>query len=150
MRIRVSAAIAAILLLAACKGESVRPIAPPTASVQKLAIGADGALALDFRVQHFGKKAAHFASLDARIRFDGVDAGAIHAPIGFDIPPLSSEVVHAALAAPAAAASAKLDSKREVRYSIEGEIATDKPEAKYRFKYESALSPVPGVPNEYR
>ena len=150
MRHRVLAALAAGLLLAACHGDNVRPLAPPTASIQKLAVGADGALALELRVQSFGKKSTHFATLDAKLALDGVDAGAIHAPIGFDIPPRSGEVVAASLAAPSAAARAKLAAAHEVRYSLVGEIVTDKPAARYPFKYESTLSPVPGVPNEFR
>ena len=149
MRLRVLAPIAA-LFLAACSGESVRPIAPPTASIQKLAVGADGTLALELRVQSFGKKTAHFATLDATLKLDGADAGAIHAPIGFEIPGRSSEVVKASVAAVNTPARAKLADAHELRYAIKGEIVTDKPSARYPFEYESTLSPVPGVPNEYR
>jgi hypothetical protein len=151
MRLRSLAPIAASLLLLACHGDEVRPIAPPTASIQKLAVNPDGALALELRVQNFGKKAAHFASLDATLKLDGAEAGAIHAPIGFDIPPRNSEVVKTTVALADAAARARLGAgAHELRYAIKGEIVTDKPSARYRFEYESTLSPVPGVQNEYR
>lgn len=141
--------IAAFALAACASGGGGRPPAPPSASIQKLKLADDGSLALEFRVQNYGKKAVRFETLDADLVLDGTNAGAIHATIGFDIPPRNSEVVPAKLT-PSAALKEKLAAGRELRYAIKGHIVTVKPDARYAFDYSSALSPVPGVPNEFR
>ena len=144
----------AALALAACSSGGTRPPAPPSASIQKLVIGTDGSLALEMRVQNYAEKAVHFAELDATLTLDGVDAGAIQAPIAFDIPGRNSEIVTAKLAAPAMREklmpAGGADARHEVRYQLKGTLVTDKPANRWPFHYSSALSPVPGVANEYR
>lgn len=146
--------LCAALALVACASNGTRPPTPPSASIQKLAVAADGTLALELRVQNFAEKAVHFADLDARLSLDGADAGAVHATIGFDIPGRNSEIVAAKLSAPALrdklAPPGAADARHEVRYELKGTLVTDKPTGRWPFHFSSALSPVPGVPSEYR
>jgi hypothetical protein len=141
--------VALSLLLSACAGDGVRKqINPPRASVQQLAVQADGQWQLSLRLQNFSNVATAFQSVNAKLQVDGQDAGAIVLTPAISIGPESADVVTAtlkpALAAKLVVASA-LSSGQSVRYVLSGRIVTTTPKGDNAFSFDSTLNPAPGL-----
>jgi hypothetical protein len=135
------------LLLAACAGEPRRNIFPPKASIQQLALRADGSWTLQLRLQNFSEAAMTFAKIEAKIEIAGVEAGRVNVAPAIRVSPASADLFETGLV-PMPAAAAKVAALRaddNVRYRISGRIATREPSGDYEFSYESRLSPVPGL-----
>jgi hypothetical protein len=142
--------------LVACGGRSgleKKQINPPRASVQQLTVLANGQWRLVLRLQNFSNRATKFEAVNARLKFDGQDAGAVSATPGIDIGPQSADTVETimtpSLEAKVAVASA-LSAGQSTRYRIAGTIDTTQRDGDYDFEYESALNPAPGLPGVLR
>ena len=142
-------ALVATLALAACTGGGgKRQINPPRASVQELAVQDDGQWRISVRLQNFSSVPTGFAEVDADLEIGGQPAGKLRLSPGLTIGPESADVAVVTIAPQAGAktaVAAALASGRSVRYRVSGQIDTREPKGSYRFEYDSALSPVPGL-----
>ena len=141
--------LCAVALLAACGQRGVRrEINPPRASVQELAVQADGQWKLSVRLQNFSNVATTFVDVDAALDMGGQAAGPVRAQPGLVVGPNSADVVTVVLAPSAAAKAAvasSLSGGRGVRYRLAGRIRTRDPDGNHPFDYDSTLDPVPGL-----
>jgi hypothetical protein len=141
-------ALVAAVALAACAGGPKRVINPPRASVQELAVQADGQWRVTLRLQNFSSVPTAFGDVDAALTLGGQDAGRVRVQPGIAVGPESADVVVVTMAPTAGAktvVASALAGSRSVRYRIDGRIVTTEPKGTYEFEYESALNPVPGL-----
>jgi len=134
--------------LAACSSGPPKRIYPPKASVQELLAGANGQWTLKIRLENFSTVPMTFSSVDAKLTVAGQEAGRIVAPTTLTIGPESADVLTTTLAPATAgkiAVANALALKRTVRYELTGKITSHEPKRDFDFKFESALSPVPGL-----
>ena len=148
-------ALLAIALLASC-GPVLR-VNPPGASIQKLSVRPDGALVLDLRLQNFSDVATRFGRFDGGIFLAGIDAGPLNVAIDLEVPAHAADVFQTvftpeagAREAVAAAFGSRKGSGAGITYKLVGRIDITEPGGNFEIEYESALSPVPGIPGEYR
>jgi uncharacterized lipoprotein YmbA len=138
----------ATLALAACAGGEKRRINPPRASVQELAVQDDGRWRVSVRLQNFSSVPTEFAGVDAQLEVGGQPAGALALQPALVVGPESADVAVVVVAPQSGAKSivaAALASGQSVRYRVSGQISTREPKGSFRFEYDSALSPVPGL-----
>ena len=140
--------IAFLALLAACSSGPKKRINPPRASIQQLAVQADGSWQLSVRLQNFSSVSTSFSSVNAKLVIGGQDAGSLSVQPGISIGPESADVVMAtlrpALGAKLVVASA-IASGQASAYSLSGTIVTSDPKGNYPFNYDSTLNPAPGL-----
>lgn len=147
----------AVLALSACgaartQNGLIRRINPPTAGIDGLTLQRD-AVRVMVRLQNFSTIPMRYGQVEAAVRIDGREAGALRFVADIEVPGLSSDTVPAELALDAtareriAAASA---SGRPFDYALEGRIETLEPDSRFDFTFDSRLSPVPGRPGEFR
>ena len=135
-----------VLMLVACSTGPVKRIFPPSASIQELAVQADGSWQLTLRVQNFSTVPMTFAKITAKVMIDGVDVGDIVVSPNVDIVGESADVVRGTLRS-----SAKLASGKAIGYTLKGTIEVSEPNSKsFEFDHTSRLSPVPGIANTWR
>jgi hypothetical protein len=139
------ASLALASLLTACGGGPVRKVHPSTASIQQLAVQADGSWKLAVRIQNFSTFSMHFSALKAKLTIDGKDVGEIAIAPDLDIVGSSGDVVEATLKSPF-----KPTPGSEFAYQLKGTIDTSEPKENFKFDTSSRLSPVPGVTNTWR
>lgn len=132
-------------LLTACSSGPVKKVHPSTASIQQLAVQADGSLKVALRIQNFSTFSMHFSALKAKLTIDGKDVGEISIAPDLDIVGNSGDVVDVTLKS-----SLKLPASGEFAYQLKGSIDTSEPQESFKFDTSSRLSPVPGVANTYR
>jgi hypothetical protein len=140
--------LAVVVLLAGCSSGPRREINPPRASLQELAVQADGQWRLSVRLQNFSNVGTSFVSVDAALDVAGEAAGPVKAQPMLLVGPNSAEVVTVVIAPTAAAktaVAASLAARRGVRYRLAGRIRTQDPDGNHAFEYESTLDPVPGL-----
>ena len=150
-----ASAALAVALLASC-GPVLR-VNPPGASIQKLSLRPDGTLMLDLRLQNFSDIATRFGRFDGGIFLAGVDAGPLNVAIDLEVPAHAADVFQTvftpeagAREAVAAAFGSRKGSGAGITYRLSGRIDITEPGGNFESEYESALSPVPGIPGEYR
>ena len=140
--------ISFLALLAACSSGPKKRINPPRASIQQLAVQADGSWQLSVRLQNFSSVSTAFSSVDAKLVIGGQDAGRVVLQPGISIGPESADVVVArltpTLGAKLVVASA-IASSQSTAYSLSGTIVTTTPKGNYPFNYDSTLNPAPGL-----
>ena len=140
--------ISFLALLTACSSGPKKRINPPRASIQQLAVQADGSWQLSVRLQNFSSVSTTFTSVDAKLVIGGQDAGRVVLQPGIGIGPESADVVVArltpTLGAKLVVASA-IASSQSTAYSLTGTIVTSKPKGEYSFNYDSTLNPAPGL-----
>ena len=146
---RIVFALAFSALIAGCSGGAVRKqINPPRASIQQLAVQADGQWQLSVRLQNFSNVATTFQSVTAKLVVADQEAGSFALSPAMSIGPESADVVTAtlrpALGAKLVVASA-LASGQSLRYVLSGKIATSEPKGSYDFTFDSTLNPAPGL-----
>ena len=150
--LRLIAVTVVLAALGACGGSPRHPINPPNASIQQLDVLPDGRWKLRLRVDNFSDKTVHYATFKANLRIGGVAAADIALHPDIDIPGENADVIEATVTpAPEAAKALAQDVKEPggAAYELAGTI--DIPSAKeFKFEHKSRLSPVPGIPNEYR
>ncbi|HVF35469.1 MAG TPA: LEA type 2 family protein [Candidatus Saccharimonadia bacterium] len=139
-----SAMLAALFTLPACG--PVKRINPPAASLQRLAVEADGRLAVTLRVQNHSDVSTRVARFDGTIELGGRAPTPFAVAIDLDVPAHAAEVVVATLPG----SDWRPAPDRTLRYRLAGRLATSEPRGNYEVEYESMLSPVPGIPGEYR
>jgi len=135
-----------MLALAGCVGGPVRNIFPPRASIQQLAVQADGSWKLQLRLQNYSNVSTTFATVDAKIELAGNAAGSVNAAPAIRIGPESADVVETGFKPSAAAAQAIATlHSGNLRYKLAGRIGTSDPKGDYEYTFEGVLSPVPGL-----
>jgi hypothetical protein len=139
------ATLAFTCLLTACGGGPVRKVHPSTASIQQLAVQADGSWKVTLRIQNFSTFSMHYSAVKAKLTVDGKDAGEVAVVPDLDIVGNSGDVVQVTLKT-----SAKPPANAEFAYQLKGTIDTSEPPESFKFDTSSRLSPVPGVANMYR
>lgn len=147
-------ALALTALIAGCSGGGVRKqINPPRASIQQLAVQADGQWQLIVRLQNFSNVPTSFDSVNAKLVISGQEAGSISVTPAITVGPESADVVTTTLK-PAVAAklvvASALASGQSVRYAMSGTIVTGDPKGNYSFTFDSTLNPAPGLPGVMR
>lgn len=144
--------LAVAALLVACGGERKR-INPPTASLQELVAQPNGQWQLKLRLQNFSSVPIIFDNVDGKLTIGGQAAGSFANAPGISIGPETSDVVvltmKPSLEAKATVATA-LAAGQSLPYRVEGRIRTHDPNRDDTFKFESALSPAPGLPGVMR
>ena len=144
------------LLLAACGGGPVRRVSEPAASIQQLAVRADGSWSVDLRLENFSTVAMRFDNVGLALMVGGESAGTLQGQPRLSVGPESADVATLTLrpSPPARIVLADaLAGQRSVGYSFEGTLdaAPENGNARsYRVKRSSALSPVPGLPGVLR
>jgi hypothetical protein len=139
------AALVFACLLTACGGGPVRRVHPSTASIQQLAVQADGTWRITLRIQNYSTMSMHYSAFEAKLSIAGADAGEIRIAPDIDIVGSNGDVVETTLKT-----AAKLPASGDFAYQLKGKIDTSEPKASFPFDTSSRLSPVPGVANTYR
>ena len=142
----------ALSALAAC-GPPVHPINPPNASIQQLDLLPDGRWKLQIRLENFSDKTVHYAAFKASLRVSGEAAADITLDPELDIPGQNADIVETTLTPGADARKAFLaDAKLPggAAYEIKGTINIPAAGKDFKFEHKSRLSPVPGLPDQYR
>ena len=134
------------VVLLACGGGPGKRISPPTASVQQLALQADGNWRLLLRVQNFSNVEMTFSNLEATLEVDGRSVGELNLGMNLDIPGSSADGVETTVK-PAAGSSLP---KSDFAYFLHGTIRSSDPDCKYKIERNSRLSPAPGLANTWR
>jgi hypothetical protein len=142
------------LLLCACAGAPKARMFPPGASVQELRVEEDGRWRVSVRVQNFARLAIRVEGVDAQLTVDGVAAGKVAASTDLPIPPNSADPVDIVIQPTPAAADAlalAVSEGRSVSYTLEGSVRTIEPSRRSdAFRFDSRLSPAPGLPGTLR
>ena len=134
------------ILLAACgSGGPPRKVHPSTASIQQLALQADGSWKLRLRIQNYSTFSMHFSAIDAALSVDGKNVGTLKVAPDIDIVGNNGDIVDA-LFKPATRVTFGTD----IGYALKGTIDTSEPKESFKFETASRLTPVPGVPDTYR
>ncbi len=139
-------------LLASC-GPPLHPINPPNASIQRLEVLPDGRWKLQIRLENFSDKTVHYATFKASLRVSGLAAAEIALNPDMDIPGENADIVETTVAASADVRKAFLAEAREpsgAAYELKGTINIPAANKDFKFEHKSRLSPVPGIPNQYR
>ena len=139
-------------LLGACAGGPVKRINPPIASIQQLAVQADGSWQVQLRLQNFSTVPMTFASVEAALEVEDRPAGQVFARTTLDIPGGAADTTTLRLT-PTPAGSAALAAAvggNGVGYRLVGKITSADPAKTFDLRYESRLSPVPGLPGTWR
>ena len=139
------ALVALACLLTACASGPERKIHPSTASIQQLAVQADGSWKLTLRIQNFSTFPMHYSAFDAKLSVNGSEAGAIKVAPDMDIVGNSGDIVEVTLKS-----AAKLPTSGDFAYQLKGTIDTSEPRENFKIDMSSRLSPVPGVAKTYR
>lgn len=139
------AALALGAALAACSSGPPRRVHPSTASIQQLAVEADGSWRVVLRLQNFSTFPMRYSGVDAKLSIDGKDVGTLSVALDLDILANSGDVVEARLQGGSA-----LPQDRDFAYRLDGTIRTSEPKESFDFERSSRLSPVPGVANTWR
>lgn len=134
------------LAVVACASGPAKRISPPTASVQELAVLADGRWRVVVRVQNFSNVAMTFNLLDAALSINGGERGTITSTLDLDVPGESADVYETVFMP---STTAPLD-VRDLDYTLKGRITSSEPNGDFPFERASRLSPVPGLPGTWR
>ncbi len=140
--------LAALVLgvaLGACSSGPPKRLHPSTASIQQLALEADGSWRVTLRLQNFSTFPMRYGQIEAKLRIDGKEAGTLQVSTDIEILANSGDVVEARLPRGPALAP-----DHDFAYRLEGTIRTSEPSEAFKFERASRLSPVPGIPNTWR
>jgi hypothetical protein len=151
-RLRSFAVATALSTLAGC-GQPLHPINPPNASIQQLDVLPDGRWQLQIRLENFSDKTVHYAAFKAALRVGGEAAGDIALNPDMDIPGENADIVETTFAPSTDARKAFLADIGQpggAAYELKGTINIPSAGKDYKFEHKSQLSPVPGIPNQYR
>lgn len=151
-------ALALTLPLAGCGGGAgfgglPDRVWPPQTSVQELRRLPDGDWQLTVRLQNFSTVPVRFDSLEFRLVLDGHEAGGFHLQPNLRLGPLLAEPFEVRLSPTREAGEAlrmALESGREARYTLTGEVLAGEPRGRWPQRFEGVLSPVPGLADVLR
>ncbi|MFT3791644.1 MAG: hypothetical protein QM741_11330 [Rudaea sp.] len=148
------ALLAATVVLAGCFGGGRNhPINPPNASIQLLEVQPDGRWKVTLRLENFSDLTQHYSTLKANLRISGIDTGEISLNPEMDVPGLNADTIDTTITPGGDLHKAfALDAKSPggVPYELKGTIAIRGANKDFKFEHKSRLSPVPGIPNQYR
>jgi hypothetical protein len=150
--LRNATVIVGLSLLAGCGG-ATHPINPPNASIQQLDVLPDGRWKLQIRLENFSDKTVHYATLKATFRVSGADAAELSLNPDMDIPGENADIVETTISPGAEALKGfAIEAKAPsgVPYELKGTINIPAAGKDFKFEHKSHLSPVPGIPNEFR
>ncbi len=133
-----------MLIVTGCAGGPRKNIFPPRASIQQLAMQADGSWKLQLRLQNFSNVSTTFVKVDAKIELAGNAAGSVSASPAIRIGPESADAVEVAFK-PTLDAATIAAMRGNVRYKLTGRIVTSDPNGDYPYAFEGQLSPIPGL-----
>jgi hypothetical protein len=142
----------ALSALAGC-GVPVHPINPPNASIQQLDVMPDGRWKLQIRLENFSDKTVHYAAFKASLRVGGEAAADLMLDPELDIPGENADIVETTLTPAAGARKAFLADVKlpgGAAYELKGTINIPAAGKDFKFEHKSRLSPVPGLPDQYR
>lgn len=143
--------LALAVLLGACGGGPVKRINPPIASIQQLTVQPDGSWELQLRIQNFSTVPMTFASVEAALELEDRPAGQVFARTALDIPGGAADTTTLRLSpTPAGSAALNAPGGTGVGYRLVGKITSSDPAKSFDLRYESRLSPVPGLPGSWR
>jgi hypothetical protein len=153
MTMRIAIPIVAILLLAACAGGGPpKRIHPPGASIQEIAVQADGSWRVLLRLHSFSTVATSFQNIALDLALDGASAGRLGYDIARDVPGQSAEIFRLRLVPTAEAVDAlaalKASGRSSLAWTLQGAITVDG--RTYRNEFSGRLSPAPGLTDTYR
>ena len=147
----------AVALLAACASSPARRVSEPAASIQELAVQADGSWSISLRLQNYSSIAMRFDRVDFRITVGGQSAGTLVDAPALQIGPESPDVISVRMQPDSGARMLLADALaagRGIDYELDGTITAapaDRGSARdYAVKRKSALSPTPGLPGVLR
>jgi hypothetical protein len=150
--LRFAALVVISVLLASC-GAPLHPINPPNASIQQLDVLPDGRWKLQIRLENFSDKTVHYATFKASLRVSGIAAADLSLNPDMDIPGENADIVETTISAPAdvqKAFSEDVKAPSGATYELKGTINIPAADKDFKFEHKSRLSPVPGIPNQYR
>lgn len=141
-----------VALAAACSSGPARRVSEPAASIQELAVQADGSWSISLRLQNYSSVPMRFDAVDLQVTVGDQAAGTLADAPALEIGPESADVV-AVRMQPASGArmllADALAAGRGVDYALDGTISAapaDRGNARsYPVKRKSALSPAPGL-----
>jgi hypothetical protein len=151
--LRIVAVTIVLAALAGCGGAPRHPINPPNASVQQLDQLPDGRWKLALRIENFSDKTVHYGTLKASFRVGGVAAADLSLKPDIDIPGENADIVETTVTPSADANKAFAQDIKEpggAAYELKGTIEIPDAGKEFKFEHKSRLSPVPGIPNQYR
>ncbi|MEP6484319.1 MAG: hypothetical protein ABJB01_07710 [Rudaea sp.] len=145
--------VASLLALLCACGAPTHPINPPNASIQQLELLPDGRWKLQIRLENFSDKTVHYTDLKASLRVGGEAAAEISMNTDMDVPGENADTIDAIVkplpdAAKALASDVKLPGGAS--YELKGTITIPAASKDFKFEHKSRLSPVPGIPNQFR
>ncbi len=146
-----------VAFLAACSSGPVRRISEPAASIQQLTVDENGNWSIELRLQNYSSIPMRFERAEFDLKAGDESAGKLVAQPGITIGGESADVITVAFVPSSGARIVLADafaSGRGARYAMEGTITAapeDRNKARdYKFKRDSQLSPVPGLPGVLR
>lgn len=156
MNLRPATLVLVILLgVAACSGRGGPPkrINPPAASLQEIAVQADGSWLLQLRVQSYSTFGQVFHSIDLDLVLDGAPVGRLQpTATPREIPGRAADVFRISLQPDPLAVRAlerfAAAGSRSLVWTMTGSMTVDG--RVYRNEFEGRLSPVPGLSDTYR
>jgi hypothetical protein len=141
-----------MISLTACGGP-VKRVFPPQVSLQELVLNSDGQANAKFRIQNYSTVTTRFSRIISNLRIAGNDAARLDFNPDVSIGPGSIEVVSQTFTLSTEAKASiqtALKNRTRISYSLGGDITSSEPRSSFEIKYESALNPVPGLPNTLR
>jgi len=144
--------VVALSLLAGCSPPP-HPINPPSASIQQLDVLPDGRWKVQIRIENFSDKTVHYSTFKAALRMSGLAAADISLTPEIDIPGINADIIETTMAPSADLSKAFASDIRQpggAPYELNGTIGIPEAGKDFKFEHKSRLSPVPGIPNQYR
>jgi len=144
--------VVALSLLAGCSPPP-HPINPPSASIQQLDVLPDGRWKVQIRIENFSDKTVHYSTFKAALRMSGVAAADISLTPEIDIPGINADIIETTMAPSPDLSKAFASDIRQpggAPYELNGTIGIPEAGKDFKFEHKSRLSPVPGIPNQYR
>lgn len=142
-----------VAMLAGCGSVPKHPINPPSASIQQLDVQSDGSWKLQVRLENFSDMTVRYGAINASLIIEGRVAGNISLNPNLDIPGENADIVQTTMIPDTSAQQAFTDNAGKpggASYVLRGTINIPKAGKDFKFNYQSSLSPVPGIANEYR
>lgn len=145
------ALITAVLVLAACSGNT-RRVSPPAAAVQQLTVQANGDWSVELRLHNYSSVSMRFDTVTLDMSVDEHAAGTLKVSPAMSIGPTSADVVTVAFKPSGMARIAVADAlatRRSLSYRLEGKVSALPDEASKPREFEvddrSSLNPAPGL-----